>query len=58
MPKGLCLPLPDDAESTIGNNGQIQGANIVTKPARNENNINTIIRTSGLKRLRAPIGLI
>jgi len=58
MPKGLCLPLPEEAERTIGSKGQMQGANIVTKPARNENNINTSIRTSNLEELRTPTGQI
>ena len=42
MPKGLCLPLPEEAERTIGNNGQMQGARIVTKPARKENKSNRV----------------
>ena len=33
MPSGLCLPPTDEAERIMGNNGQIQGAMIVTKPA-------------------------
>ena len=38
MPSGLCLPAADEAERMIGSNGQIQGAMIVTKPARKVKN--------------------
>ena len=35
IPNGRLFPLPEDADKTIGNNGQMHGAKIVTSPAKN-----------------------
>ncbi len=44
IPNGLLFPLPvTDEDRIMGNNGQIQGARIVTKPDINANSNNKIM---------------
>ncbi len=54
IPRGFRFPPEDEAESTIGNSGQMHGAKMVTMPARKENKSNMVMFNPPLKRVIDP----